>query len=283
MSAPTIVNIKNFDVNRLTFVAGPKKANRMPSINLKYDGQAFNLRFPNKMNVRMFSRTDDKSGIASYSLLTNMKNCDPYARERATGGGDIENLYNLIVFDLKNKILAVAEEKSKEWFGKTRTRAALEDSFKDMHRVSADRIEGDYVPNGKYPPSMTLKLPVYDNKVSTEVIDESRNPVYLTPDLLGKVFENNIESNMVASPSIYIMPGGGSFGVTWRLTYAQVFQKSKLNAASVFLDDEEEEQVDAEEAAPAPQQQQEEIATPVEQQPVVPAAPSRTKRSAKSS
>lgn len=279
MSAPTIVNVKNFDVNRLTFVAGPKKANRMPSINLKYDGQSFNLRFPNKMSVRMFARTDDKTGNTSYSLLTNMKNCDPYARDRATGG-DVESLYNLIAFDLKNKILVTAEEKSKEWFGKKRERAAIEDSFKDMHRVSADKIDGEYVPNGKYAPSITLKVPVYDNKVSTEVIDDSRNPVYITPDVLGKVFENNVEVNMVASPSIYIMPGGGSFGVTWRLTYAQVFQKSRLNAASVFVDDEEEEQTE-EEAVPATQEEEtvEATSTPVEQQ-TVPSAPARKKRTA---
>lgn len=275
MSAPTIVNVKNFDVNRLSFVPGPKKANRMPSINLKYDGQPFNLRFPNKMSVRMFAKTDDKTGNTSYSLVTNMKNCDPYARDRATGG-DVESLYNLIVFDLKDKILAVAEEKSKEWFGKKRERAAIQDSFKEMFRVSSDKIDGEYVPNGKYAPSMTLKIPVYDNKVSTEVIDESRNPVYITPDVLAKVFENNIEVNMVASPSIYVMPGGGSFGVTWRLSYAQVFQKSRLNAASVFLDDEEDGQEAAEEEATQPTQ--EEPAPAVE--PVAASAPSRKKRSA---
>lgn len=275
MSAPTIVNVKNFDVNRLTFVPGPKKANRMPSINLKYDGQPFNLRFPNKMSVRMFAKTDEKTGNTSYSLLTNMKNCDPYARDRANGG-DVESLYNLIVFDLKNKILATAEEKSKEWFGKKRERAAIEDAFRDMHRVSSDRIDGEYVPNGKYAPSMTLKIPVYDNKVSTEVIDDSRNPVYITPDVLGKVFENNVEVNMVASPSIYIMPGGGSFGVTWRLTYAQVFQKSRLNAASVFLDDEEVEEQQQEEESTQPPQEE---STPAVE-PVVAAAPARKKRSA---
>lgn len=274
-SAATIVNIKNFDVNRLTFVPGPKKANRMPSINLKYDGQPFNLRFPNKMSVRMFARTDDKTGNTSYSLLTNMKNCDPYARDRATGG-DVETLYNLIVFDLKNKILNTAEEKSKEWFGKTRTRATLEESFKDMHRVSSDKIDGEYVPNGKYAPSVTLKIPVYDNKVSTEVVDESRTPVDITPREIAKVFENNVEVNMVASPSIYIMPGGGSFGVTWRLSYAQVFQKSRLNAASIFLDDEEEEQQQQEEETVQPTQEE---STPVVE-PVVASAPARKKRSA---
>lgn len=280
MSAPVIVNVRNFDVNKLSFTVGPKKPGRMPTINMKYEGQPFNLRFPNKMSVRMFARTDETSGNTSYTLLTNMKDCDAYAREKAAGTTDVESLYNLIVFDLKQKILNTAEEKCKEWFGKARARAALEDAFKDMYRVSGDRIDGEYVPNGKYPPSMTIKIPVYDNKVSTDVINESGNPVYLTPDTLGKVFENNVEVNIVASPSLYIM-AGGSFGVTWRLNYAQVFQRSRLNAASVFgtLSETEatntvveEESQQEETVRPATPEQ-----TPASQQP---SAPARKKRSA---
>jgi hypothetical protein len=126
MSAPVIVNVRNFDVNKVTFTVGPKKPGRMPSVNMKYEGQPFNLRFPSKMSTRLFSRTDETSGNTSYTLLTNMKGCDPYARERAAGTSDVESLYNLIVFDLKSKILSTAEEKCKEWFGKSRARAALE-------------------------------------------------------------------------------------------------------------------------------------------------------------
>jgi len=273
-----IVNVRNFDVNRLTFVVGPKKAGRMPSINMKYDGQPFNLRFPNKMSVRMWTRTDDKTGNTSYTLSTNMKGCDPYARERATGTSDVDALYNLIVFDLKEKILSTAEEKSKEWFGKKRERAGLLDAFKDMYRVSADRIDGEYVPNGKYPPSITLKLPVYDNKVSTDVINDTGNPVYLTPDTLGKVFENNVEVNMVASPSLYII-AGGSFGITWRLNYAQVFQRSRLTAASVFTTEEET----GEETQATETQEEDSVrpSTPVESSPApAPSAPARKKRTA---
>ena len=273
-----IVNVRNFDVNRLTFVVGPKKAGRMPSINMKYDGQPFNLRFPNKMSVRMWTRTDDKTGNTSYTLSTNMKGCDPYARERATGTSDVDALYNLIVFDLKEKILSTAEEKSKEWFGKKRERAGLLDAFKDMYRVSADRIDGEYVPNGKYPPSITLKLPVYDNKVSTDVINDTGNPVYLTPDTLGKVFENNVEVNMVASPSLYII-AGGSFGITWRLNYAQVFQRSRLTVASVFTTEEET----GEETQATETQEEDSVrpSTPVESSPApAPSAPARKKRTA---
>lgn len=274
MSAPMIINVRNFDVNRLTFTVGPKKPGRNPTISMKYDGQPFNLRFPNKMSVRLFSRTDEKTGNTSYTLSTNMKGCDPYARERATGVSDMELLYNMIVFDLRDKILSVAEERSKEWFGKKRERAGLLDAFNGMFRVSADRIDGEYVPNGKYPPSMTLKVPVYDSKVATDVINESGNPIYVNPETLTKVFENNVEVNMVASPSIYVM-AGGSFGITWRLNYAQVFQRSRLNAASVFMTETEEAEAEETPAEEVPRP-----ASPVEETPapVAPSAPARKKR-----
>jgi len=290
MNAPLIVNVKNFDVNKLSFSVGPKKPNRMPAINMKYDGQPFYIRFPSKMGVRMFSRTDDKTGQTNYSLLTNMKGCDPYARERATGDTEYDALYNLIVFDLKDKIIKTATEKTKEWFKSARSAEAIKESFKTMFRVSGDKIEDEYVPNGKYPPSMTIKLPVYENKVSTDFVDENNEPVKdVFPHTLLKVFppKASVELNMVVAPSIYVMAGsnpgtGGAFGVTWKLNYAKVFKPSKLSASAVFADDEETEQT---EETTNVEQAEEETArptTPVQQEQVsnAPPAPSRKKRSA---
>ncbi len=278
MSAPTIVSIRNFDINRVSFVVGPTKPGRSPSISLKYDGQNFQLRLPSKMSVRLWASQgmDNASDKMSYSLTTNLKDCDHYARERATGTSDMDMLYNLIVFDLKQKILDTAEEKSKQWFGKPRSRAALEDGFKDMFRLSADKVNGETVPNGKYPPSFRVKIPTYDGKVGTDVINESGNPVYMTPDTLDKVFENNIQVNMVVVPSIWVISGGG-FGVSWKLTYAQVFPRPRLNAATVFMA--EETQDGAEEAPAAEATEAPRPTTPPEESPApAAAAPARKKR-----
>lgn len=263
MSTPTIVNIRNFDVNKITFEKGKTKAGRMPPINMKYDNQSFQLRLPSKMTTRLWVKSND-DGNTSYTLTSNLKNCDARATERSEGTSDVEILYNLLVFDLKQKIINAAEENSKSWFGKQKSRSTLEENFKDMFSLSVDKVDEEWVPNGKYPPSFRVKVPVYDNKVSTDVINSTGNPVYLTPDTLDKVFENNMEVNMVVSPSLYIMAGGG-FGVTFRLTYAQIFPKPRMNAASVFMNENEEEseetqlQENTEEAEVTPLPQQEAV------------------------
>jgi hypothetical protein len=73
-----------------------------------------------------------------------------------------------------------------------------------------------------------------------DIIDSKGNDVYVTPNTLGSVFHKGSEANLVASPSIYIM-AGGVFGVTWRLTYAQVFAQQRVTAKNVFADDIEDE------------------------------------------
>jgi hypothetical protein len=112
---------------------------------------------------------------------------------------------------------------------------AIRDSFKKLLRVSVDKNGDEYVPNGKYPPSVTIKVPVYDNRVSTEFIDAKGNPMVVYPTSLPAVFPKGIEANLVVSGSIYNV--NGSFGVTWRLSYAQVFPQQKMTAANVFADD----------------------------------------------
>ena len=276
-NTPTIVNISNFDVNRVTFVKVPStKANRSPTINMKYDGQNFQLRLPTRMSSRLFQREDDKTGAVSYSLSTNLSNCDPWAQERASGSNDYEKLYNLVVFDLKEKILAAAEKNSIDWFGKQRSKEGILESFKDMYMVSSTKENGIYKPNGKYAPSFRVKIPTYNGSVSAAVVDAARNDVPVTPDTLETAFPVNAEVNMVVSPSIYTITGGG-FGVTFKLSYAQVFPKPRITAASIFADEETETQTTEQVEETQQAEELEETPTPA---PAPAPVPARKKRSA---
>lgn len=285
MNTPTIVNISNFDINRVTFVKVPStKANRSPTINIKYDGQNFQLRLPSRMNTRLFEKMDENKGEISYKLSTNLTNCDPWGKERASGETDCEKLYNLVVFDLKEKILAAAEKNSIEWFGKQRSKEGLSESFTDMYMLSSTKEGNIYVPNGKYSPSFRIKVPIYNNKVSASVVDAGRNDVSVTPDTLKNTFQPNTEVNMVVSPSIYTMNGGG-FGVTFKLSYAQVFPKSRITAASIFADEEpatQTQNTNIEEYLDDQPEEEQVTTTPPRPvtPPQLPAAPARKKRSA---
>lgn len=282
MNTPTIVNINNFDINRVTFVKNPTKPNRPNMFSVKYDGQNFQLRLPSRMNCRLFARADEKTGEMSYSLTANLKNCDPYAKDRATGSTEVEKLYNALVFDLKEKLLTTATEKSIEWFKRELKREQVEFMFKDMYKLSVTKDENDiYKPNGKYAPSIRIKVPVYDNKVAASVVDYARKDVPVSPETLEQVFENNIEVNMVVVPSAYAASTG--FGLTFRLSYAQIFPKQKVTAASIFSDEEPAPQNSNTEEYAEEQPEEEQVTTtpprPVTP-PQLPAAPARKKRSA---
>jgi hypothetical protein len=251
-----IVNVRNIDVNRITFSIGKATAGRNPSISIKYDGQNLQLRLPRmKFGAGIMIRENEQTDSKTYSLFGSLgDSVDKYGKERASGTDDMSKFYNFMV-DLEEKIIATAVENSTSWFKKKRSEEAIRDSFKKLLRVSVDKNGDEYVPNGKYPPSVTIKVPVYDNRVSTEFIDSKGNPMVVYPTSLPAVFPKGIEANLVVSGSIYNV--NGSFGVTWRLSYAQVFPQQKMTAANVFADDiedadEEETVVATPVAEPAP-------------------------------
>lgn len=257
MSTNAIINVRNVDINRITFVVGQPKNGRNPSINIKYDGQSVGFRLPRlTFPGGLMERTDDKSGATSYTLMGTLRGCDTYGKERANPSDDIGAFYNFLL-DLSDKIVQSAVENSVKWFGKKRSEEAVRDGFKPLMRISADKVDGEYQPNGKYPPSVTLKVPVYDNRVNVDIVDSRGNPMYVTPTSLKTTFVKGCDANLAASASIYIMAGGG-FGVTWRITHAQVLQQERVTAASVFSDSIQESDESASSAVEAP------VETPVE-------------------
>lgn len=285
MASNVSVPARNFSPAKISFVLGIAKSNRTPPINMKYGDEKsfFQLLLP-QAPVRLLTRMDEKTGETSYSLSYTFTGCDNYGRERADESNDIGKLYNSLM-DLEEMVIKAAVENSAKWFGKKRSEEGVRESFKKIIRVSSDKIDGELVPNGKYPPSWLIKIPVYDGKVSIDkegVVDNRGNPVYVTPESLTSVFPNNGQAKLAVVGSVYTMSGGG-FGVTWKLRAAQVFPSSRVRAVDLF---------GTEEDAPAvPQNSETEAETAVaesgyESPPPAaaptpaPAAPARKKRAA---
>jgi len=277
MSRP--ISIRNLDINKITFVPGPSKPGRNPGINLKYDGQNMQilvprLAFPGGVMVR----TDEKSGSTAYTLMGTLAGCDNYAKERAPDGTDIQKFYNFLV-ELEERIIAAAVENSVKWFGKKRSEEGIREGFNRLIGTSKDNIDGEWVPNGKYPPSFKTKVPVYDNRVSTEIVNGNRDPMYATPESLTSIFSKGVECNLVVSGSIYVIAGGG-FGVTWRLNNAQVFARAKLSSADIFSAEDDEGPAPQTTAAVPEVEESQRPSTPPEQEtsPAPPVAPARKRR-----
>jgi hypothetical protein len=281
MSTNAIVNASNANIAQVSFTEAKRNKQGGLGVSFKYDNQNFALRLPRMIFPGgLLQREDEKSGNISYSLIGSLKGCDPYAKERSTGDDDMSKLYNFLL-DLQEKLIQAATENSSKWFGKKRGEESIRDSFNERSilSVSSDKNGDEYTPNGKYPPSFRMKIPVYDGRIAMDAVDASTKPIFLTVDSLRSVFPKGVAANLIVNGSVYII--GQSFGVTWRVSMAQVFPQTRLTAASAFEavpdEDDANNSVTAEDSTPMQESQAVEVPV-VESPPTEVPVPGRKRR-----
>ena len=274
MATIAIVSSSNLDINKVSF--GDIRLNKAggKSVPIKYNGQPLQIRLDKTVYPMGVKVTENENGT-TYNMSLTLKGCDPYAKERAgPDAGSLGTLYNFLQ-DLQKKILDTAESNSTKWFGKSRSRSVLEDTMKQFISPSVEKVNNEWVASGKYPPSLKMKVPVYDGRVAMDVTDSYGKPVEVTTDNIKQVFPSRVEASVVVSPGIYV--SGQGFGVTWRVSYAKVSPPQRTTAADIFRDEIEQE-VTTTTAAPIQMEEdeveQEEISVPMmEETPTAPPTP----------
>lgn len=272
MSTIAIVSSSNLDINKVSF--GDIRLNKAggKSVPIKYNGQPLQIRFDKTVYPMGVRVTENENGT-TYNMSLTLKGCDPYAKDRAgPEAGSVGTLYNFLQ-DLQKKILDTAETNSTKWFGKSRSRSVLEDTMKQFISPSVEKVNNEWVASGKYPPSLKMKVPVYDGRVAMDVTDSYGKPVEVTTDNIKSVFPSRVEASVVVSPGIYV--SGQGFGVTWRVSYAKVSPPQRTTAADIFRDEIEQE-VSTATAVPMEETEveQEEISVPMmEETPTAPPTP----------
>lgn len=238
MSTNAIITSANLDVSKVSF--GDIRANKAggKSVPIRYNGQNLQIRIP-KTSYPMGINIKDTDNGTTYGLSLTLKGCDPFAKDRAGAeAGELGSLYNFLL-DMQEKLVQTAVISSKKWFGKDRTEAVIRDTMKQFLSPSVEKINGEWVPSGKYPPSLRMKVPVYDGRVSMDVVDSTGKPVEVDTENLSALFPKRVDASVVVAPSIYVT--GTGFGVTWRVIYAKVSPPQRVTAADVFRDEIEEE------------------------------------------
>jgi hypothetical protein len=259
MSVNAIINASNLDINKVTFGdIRISKNNGSKSVPIKYNGQNFQMRIP-KLQYPMGVSVKETENGTNYTMLASLRGCDSYAKERApTDAGEVGQMYNFLK-DLEEKVIKTAVAQSKSWFGRERKEDVLRDSMKSLVSPSVEKQGAEWVPNGKYPPSFRMKVPVYPNDkgvptVNMDAVDMANRPISLTPENLESVFPKRMEARFIVNPSIYV--SGQGFGVTWRISYAQVSAQARVSAAQLF---EPEETEDVPQAVQIPQENDEQV------------------------
>jgi hypothetical protein len=281
MSVNAIINASNLDINKVSFGdIRINKTNGSKSVPIKYNGQNFQMRIP-KIEYPMGVSIKETENGTNYTMLASLRGCDSYAKERAPAeAGEVGQLYNFLK-DLEDKVIHTAVEKSSSWFGRARKEDVLRDSMKALVSPSVEKQGSEWVANGKYPPSFRMKVPVYDGKVNMDAVDMANRPIPLTTENLETVFPKRMEARFIVSPSIYV--SGQGFGVTWRISYAQVSARQRVTASQLFEAEESEEtvQIPTEESNETQEEDQvQEESTPVVQAPApapVPQTPAPVK------
>ena len=244
MSTIAIVPVSTLDSSKISF--GDIRTNQKggKSVPIKYNGQPLQIRLP-KMTYPMGVSVKQNDNGPAYTLSATLKGCDPFAKERAGAEtGEVGSLYNFLI-DLQEGILETATKNSAKWFGRSRDRAVLADLMKSLVSPSVEKVNGEWVATGKYPPSLKMKAPVYDGNVAMDVVNFDGKPVKVTvddedvPSYITRVFPKRVEASIVVQPSIYV--SGQGFGVTWRITYARVAPPQRQTAADVFADEIQQE------------------------------------------
>lgn len=266
MSKSAPISVSSIDTSLITFKLATAKANRTPGINILYNGQPLEIMVPRARLPFGSSQFTDEKGVVSYSMNLSLDGCDPYGKEHAVPAegktGDIARFYNFLL-DLNEKIIKAAAENSVQWFGDDKPEIVIRHAIANPLNLSSDRKGQQKIPNGKYAPTMKVKIPVYDGKVAMDIVDASRNKVFVAPELLDSVFTARSEVNMIMGCSIYVMAKGAKFGITFRPRSAQVIQFQKKTYTEYF--DNVDEGAETEEAtAPDDDSQQIKTAPPMD-------------------
>jgi hypothetical protein len=292
MATPAIISASNLDINNVTFgdIRLGKKGGK--SVPIKYNGQNLEIRIPKMRYPMGLKAKTTPDGTTAYNLMASLKDCDHYAKEKVTGKvNDVQNLYNFIL-DLQEKLLTTAATNSAKWFGKSRDKAVLSALMKQSLNPSADLVNGEWVPNGKYPPSLKMKVPVYQTNEGLSIpvsLVCGDQPVKVDDVRVLEVsFPKQVEASIVVAPSVYV--SGQGFGITWRISNARTTTPKQVSALDIFRD-EIEEDARNESTAPATETLTEEVDEEQHQEEVVveetptapPSAPANRRRKAAAS
>lgn len=211
--------INEFDVSSLVFSGLRKntKGGKMVYVNIAGGNKAHfelpTLRSP----FGLSSYTDEKSGVTSYSLDLSLE--DPVVVDK--------------VREIENTVLNHVTKQSEELLGKKYNEDVIKQAlFKSCIRESKD---------GKYAPTIKLKILTRDGKFVPEAYDSNRCLTTLDTLQKGQKVKTIVDFNQ-----IWIIDN--KFGLSVRLLQAMLFPTSELKGCA-FGDDFVDEVVNEEESA----------------------------------
>ena len=235
----SLVKGKNINTNAITFAVPRSLDNGAKLIYVNYNGGIkFSVQTPwMTMPWKMGAYTD--GDYPKYSIDLSFKGMEE--------GNELQQFHDKMK-EVEQKIIDAGVENSVSWFKKNiKSREGVSEKFNPIIKESRDKDTGE--PDGKWPPSMKVKVPrrdgVWECKVSNK--DGTKYNINDTdnPDNCEDIFVKNTKVRAIIQ-CVGLWVASGNYMCQWKLSKAEVEVPETFSNDDFLEDSDAEEAVDHE-------------------------------------
>jgi hypothetical protein len=234
-----LIKGKNIDTSRISFSAPKVLDNGAKLVYLNYNGGKFCVQTP-WMSMPWTMSCYNEGPYPKYSAELSFKGMDEQE--------DLQTFHDKFV-EVQNRIVDAGLENSVAWFKKkTESREVIEAIFNTIVKVSKDRETGE--PNGKYPPTIKVKVPQMNKNWDVKVFNTEGKQYGINDAESGENLEDVLVKHsrvraIIQCVGLWI--ASGSYMCQWKLVKAEVDVPS-TSSNQDFLPDSDDEDGDADDS-----------------------------------
>jgi len=222
MSTPQIVKSAQFDTKNVAYSEPKKLQHGGQAIYLNYNGKPLIFQTPKMSMPWDMGKFDGE--IPKYSCDLSFKGMDH--------DENLTSFYNAFT-KLDDKLLDDAEKNSMAWFKKkTQSKEVCRALYAPQIKLSKDKNgEAD----GKYPPTMKVKIPCRDGKFECDAYDTNKQ--LIQGDLKDVLVKGSSVQALIQCVGIWF--AGGKFGCSWKVVQMKVTPPAGIHGYS-FIDSDDD-------------------------------------------
>ena len=199
--AESIIKAQNFEPENVVYSDLKKTPSGGKQVHVNYgETQGLVMQTPSMRCPFGIKSYDDES--VKYTLELSFGNFSE---------GDQLEAYHNAMEEFDDKLLEDGVSNSMSWFGKKGvSKEVLKALYTPQLRVSKDKETGE--PDGKYPPTVRIKIPYYEGKWQCKVFDENKNRI--EGDLKDVLVPGCEVKALLKCGGLWFI--SGKYGCTWK-------------------------------------------------------------------
>ena len=214
---------KEINVSEIEYTDVKAYGDNANIVYLNYKGSPIYIQTPSMKCPYGLSKYETDSGKMKYSLDLQLSNDSP----------SIESLKNTLE-EIDNKILDDSVKNSLKWFKK---KNQSRDVAQALYTPSIKSATENGEPTDKYPPTIKLKIPYYNDEYKVECFNNQKEKLN-SNDLPSYLPKGQMTNSIIRLGGIWF--AGKKFGIKWDLVQLKLNPSSKM-IEYAFKDDSDDE------------------------------------------